>query len=56
MVSAGYYHIVKVEAESSSKVELRFNDAAMRNQRFTRQMIQEAWDVVSSDVSVWWSS
>lgn len=56
VICAGYQQLVKVEAESSSRVELRFNDRAMREQSVTRQDIQGAWDAVSSDVSVRWSS
>lgn len=56
IVSVGYQQVVKVEAESNSRVELRFNDPAVRDNGLTRQALQEVWDAVSSDVSVRGSS
>lgn len=56
LISAGYQQVVKVEAQLSSTVELRFNDPGLRDNGLMRQVLQEAWDTVSSDVSVRWGS
>lgn len=42
VISGGYQQVVKVEVESSSTVELHFNDLAMRDIGLTRQTLQDS--------------
>lgn len=55
VVCVGYQKVVKVEAESSSHIELRFNDQAMTDHGLKREEVQRAWDAMSSGISVRWS-